>query len=259
MSTVTRDHLEGTSISRNGNIGYDTVEIAIVVDVAGVGEAQKIAAINDPELPAMNTRHPTLTSSYLIDKRAENFGPGKWKVFMFWKSRTFSGSGIGADDTQIQIGATATQETVDLDSSGNQVTVTNTVGGVAITQTGEFSAFLPQVTMSLTKRKNVSPLENAQDFVGKVNSGDWRMNPGASARTWLCQSIQGSSQDNGNVYTVTYEFIHATSRKNGTWDAFITWRDPNTGEVPAGLSSPAEKFIQNYKTIDFDLLELDVS
>ena len=107
-----------------------------------------------------------------------------------------------------------------------------------------------------------SPGDTSRTYVGTVNQAGWKVDPSATARTWLCTAITGRSKDKGKTYEVAYEFAYRGSNlytSNG-WDAVLYYTDPTTGKPPSGTSgtngSNGVKVAQIYVEKNFNALGL---
>ena len=132
-------------------------------------------------------------------------------------------------------------------------------------QGGTTPQFQPTTTLTASRVESVSPGQKSKTYVGKVNSGTWSLDPGCLAREWLCTGIDGSSNDRGSTWNVTYSFeykprIVDDDRLTG-WDARVYYIDPDTGRPPSDCNSgdnkgEGYKVVQIYDEINFNALGL---
>jgi hypothetical protein len=94
-----------------------------------------------------------------------------------------------------------------------------------------FNANIIESMVSFRFLEQLDPEYFNMQFPGYVNSKPWR---GYPARTLQIMPIQGSSQDNfwyDNTYTFKY--------KSDTYDEYVFFVDPNTGQVPTDIALDA--------------------
>jgi len=108
------------------------------------------------------------------------------------------------------------------------------------------------ILLSFSRLESQNPLENSKKFADKTNSGSFL---GDDAKTWLCTSINGSSDDAGETYQVSYVF----ERKIKNWDVNLSFTDKETGQIPTDVEDQpdAQKDFQLQETADFSELEIE--
>ena len=100
-----------------------------------------------------------------------------------------------------------------------------------------------------TRLETNDPAEKQKQVIDTVNrAGIW----GADSRFWLCTRLDGETSDNGQTWTVDYEFQFNPQR----WDTSVLFKDRTTGLVPEGAKPT--KFA-TYLETDFRRLGLDQS
>ena len=138
------------------------------------------------------------------------------------------------------------------DTSSRPITRTPSSPGRTINQGADVELSIPQLVLTETRKESSTPANTARAFVGKVNQFACF---GGAARTWLCTRIEGTTNDRGASYEVTYEFQY----NEQTWDAVVVFRDPNTQRP---VDSPEEgegiKTVQVYSVANFAALGLSL-
>lgn len=118
-------------------------------------------------------------------------------------------------------------------------------------QGGEVDVQIPQLVLQTDRIEKFSPKAKAKEFVGTVNSNIIGTD---LPRTWLCTSIQGRTDNDGESYNVTYEFQFNPE----TWDAIVVFIDKETGNPPPGLvEGEGIQVVQVYRAKDFNRLKID--
>ena len=126
-------------------------------------------------------------------------------------------------------------------------------------QGGTVSVYLPQVSWSLSRQADLSPLDIAKTYTGKINSVPWNVDPSSSAFQWLCTSIIGNSDNDGQTYFVTYSFQF---NDDPYWRGTVVYIDPETGRRhkdatdAAGAAPRSINYPEVYNDIDFNDLGL---
>jgi hypothetical protein len=178
---------------------------------------------------------PQITDCYLEEVNPEAVDQDKVTFELLYKPPDANESVGEEAESVIEVGASVIQVETNKNAAGNVMSVQ--YGGS--TQGGLVSKFVPQTTISVTRREFGSPGSKARNYVGKVNSSGWSLDPGAQARTWLCTSINGRSIGGGG-YEVNYQFQY----RDETWDETIVYMDPETGRPPNDVSD--EEGINTY-------------
>ncbi len=262
MAVTVVDHMvEGTAMSFTRAQGYTSSRMIHLKGLAGGNtEVIKFNALNDSNIPGNGSRHPSIGILYVESTGiSEVVGPDSVIVRVNYVQKpNFASSREG--NRVFSLGGGGVQEEADKDKDGNKQPTTFE----GDEQGGSWSAFKPQVRTSVTKVSATSPLSDAKLYIGRVNSVKWRVDPDSGPRTWLCTDITGTSEDNGQSYVNTYQFLHATDRNipqgetEPKWDIFLVYRKPN-GHVLTDAETivgTTEKSIKFYKEADFNALNL---
>jgi len=239
------DIIDG-SRGRESRNGWEEVErVATVTGCTGSGQAKLANALSASGMPGIGSGHPAFANLALEERAPEAIGTDTVKVRLIYRrSDPPSDPASGT----IEVGASLNQQQTDRDYAGDLITVTH----ADIVQGGIVNVLRPQVTITRTRKELSSPGAKAKTYVGKLNSGAWSLDPGASARQWLCTGITGRSDDNGASYEVTYTFQYD---ENAWWEK-VVWIDPATGRPPNPLDATGEKTVQLYDEVDFSQLQL---
>ncbi len=238
-----------------------------------------IAAIRDPRLPLMFAAHP-FDSRMTLQSRtafAVQGQPGVVKVVMSYKARNF-------DFESINVGYSHTRQThVETESyvvkrapapptePGQEPELGEPIGierePMVVSHTfpdtaGEEGQTIPGRTESNPVKLNVQrshpirrytrletkdPAEKQKEIIDTVNrAGIWGSDPGF----WLCTRLDGETSDNGQSWTVDYEFQFNSQK----WRTRVLFKDRTTGLVPEDAKP---KLFATYLETDFRTLNLD--
>lgn len=126
-------------------------------------------------------------------------------------------------------------------------------------QGGEIEDIVPMHTVIARRLERESPgIWKSPAHSGTINS---TLVFGDPIHFWLA-NIEGSSDDGGDTWNVTYTF----QRNPDTWNSVIVYQDPETGRVGRDVEAPenmtpgstgnGSKVIQSRPATDFRLLEL---
>jgi hypothetical protein len=121
----------------------------------------------------------------------------------------------------------------------------------------------PVSGLRFTRRELSRPDARAQEYVGKVNSR--KLFEDGDEKLWMCTRLDGTTDDNGESYNVTYEFQKAANSADG-WRGFAYYTDPATGQLPEFLGAPGQgpeagagiTTVELYDSIDFHQLNLRI-
>ena len=94
------------------------------------------------------------------------------------------------------------------------------------TQIGEASCWDQRSTFTFERFETQNPGPISRRFTARVNSSAWL---GLAAGTVLCLSINGVSDDGGNYYRVSYDFLYDPL---DLFTGISAWVDPETGNRP---------------------------
>jgi len=228
MSSVTWDILEQTRLQRDA-AGDHPVRVAIVTGLSAVNAYERQTEAADALGLSINDPHPEIATARLqrIDVEMVSHDTARCTLTYDHRDAADEASG-GEEDSDIEVGASLVGEEVNTDINGNVMTVSYADHP---DQSGLVSRLRPEVTMNYTRRESSSPGAKARSYVGTVNDGGWKFDPGSAARTWLCTGIVGRSADGGDSWQVTYSFQY---NPDG-WGARVIWMDPDTGRPPSDL------------------------
>ena len=213
-------------------------------------------ALNAPGIPLMGDPHPDAAFSGCIavnqsTEVADNFDVVN--VTIYYRQRSFLGSFLKSTSGALrQVPKTAQfwvnpnnfipidqYNTPDNSTSSKYVKtppytapimaqIKYTQGSTARWYPAFFNANIIESMVSFRFLEQLDPEYFNMQFPGYVNSKPWR---GYLARTLQIMPIQGSSQDNfwyDNTYTFKY--------KSDTYDEYVFFVDPNTGQVPTDIA-----------------------
>jgi len=224
--------------------GWSFERVAKVAGVGGVGHARLKNAVEADGVPSIGDAHPTVADCELVSIHPESESQDIVKLRLVYQTPP-------ALETEIEVGATLSEVTVDTDINGELMIVKygedETKDQAALVSIG-----LPRSTIRFRRREFESPGEKAREYVGKVNTAGWTVDSGAAARTWRCNAIVGRSADSGRSYDVDYDFEYDEE----TWDARVVWIKSETGRMPPDLDENGRRRFQVYREKGFNGLNL---
>lgn len=253
------DVVEGGSLSETQD-GYEVVRIAWVEDLTGRAEERLYNAVRAAGVPRYGDPHPSIQNLRVVQRSAA-FEGGKDRVIVTLTYRVpqanESPPSDPAGNTQagiVRVGSTVQGGTTQKDVDGDPIVVKHKLQGSTAftTQGADVELSIPQHVLSETRKERSTPANTSRAFTGKVNQfAIW----GGAARTWLCTRIDGTTNDGGLTYEVTYEFQF----NDQTWDATVVFRDPETGRpVDAPVAREGIKTVQVYQVANFAALGLSL-
>jgi hypothetical protein len=271
------DIVEGASF-RDGENGREAVRVFTLSGITGDPPARIARALERPIIPRRMDPHPTEPGIICLDLSARALDPTIVEV-----TATY---GVPATQSLLpeneaargvmEVGATVSAATTQKDVNGDAIMVTgrrfvhrdDPDGAGALLQSlgivsgfrfedqgGDVEIQIPMPAMRVSRIEPANPWRLARTYVGRVNARRW--NDG-EPRTWLCTAINGTTNDFGKTFEVSYEFQF----NDETWDATVVYIDPDTGQPTSEAIEllrrgiPAIRTVQVYRTIDFDPLGL---
>jgi hypothetical protein len=291
MAVVVKDVVEGTTVQQGGR-GTTATRVFHVSGITGDPSAKADLALRHPDVAALGERHPSITDLFCTNRSISFIDSTNARVDCQYSIPSFergdlpegsSGAvAVPGDDSEatgstdlgtITVAATGAEFVTDLDVFGNQMFTAHTVKlPVPATET-DFDEFgdpiprsettkkvvqvqraqisIPSVVLRVQRMERGSPDQKARDFVGAINSKAIGM---SGPRTWLCTRIDGTSNDGGDTYKVTYEFQY----NRELWMFVGIWIDPTTDKPVPSKDFDAEgeeyKIFRVYPEHDFNLL-----
>lgn len=260
--SVKANIIKGETLSEDAD-GFRSVVVYQVTGLSGNANARLYNALLADGVPQFGEPHPVIGGIRVSDRQAKPVsGSSTTGVEITITYEALKPESQPPDDTQpaqVSVGSSLESTVTQLDISGNQILVSHTFveddedGNVQTrtrTQGGEVEYQVPSMVLRFTRRESAAPDGKANAYVGKVNSDIFGGQP---AHGWLCTRIEGTSDDGGQTYTVTYEF----QRNKESWLATVVYIDPETGRPPPGLvAGQGIKQVQVYEAVPFSGLNL---
>ncbi len=232
---LTLDLFDG-NLARLTEAGWELDRIALITGVSGYdGYAKLVAATGVAGLPAIGDNHPYVTTAYLREMSLISMDTETVKLRLLYQDRW--------SDVSIEVGSSLVQVETNKDKDGEVLSVSY---GSETDQSPMVSKMIATRTLIIRKRELFAPEDLARTYVGKVNSLTWR---GDGSRKWMCNAINGGSQDGGAHWDNIYEFQF----RDDTWDVEVVWFDSATGRPPDDADVTA---VEIYETIDFNALDI---
>lgn len=291
--TVIKELLSHAAASDSGT-DTTTTRGFHVSNIPGPPEGKPIEAMKAVGIPRLGDPHPTAGFLFATDRTSRMIDVDQCEIVVQYKipkpSEGDPSPGLGGgvegpvpgtqetDGGTISVGATATPVQTYRDRNGSlmrvgsiiekekQVTDPNT--GVKAKQTVQEATIQirqaeylnPLVVMRVERTESGSPEQVARRFVGTVNSAP--LGIGSSGlrkddpRTWLCTRIDGTSNDGGQTYHVTYEFQYNPA----SYDFHAVFINPETGQPqfdPDFITGEEEQNYRVYDEADFNDLGIE--
>lgn len=257
--TVEFDKLEGMSAVLTEN-GWEITRTAIVKGLTGTASSRLVNSISSAEvlaagMPEIYDSHPDKSVAKLREIRPQVIDSETVKCTLVYRTSGIITTPL-TDEATISVGSSVQQIDTNKDRNGDLYvshTFTadeKTTHGITETlpepvkQGGTISVFKPQTVREYSRRQNYSPEYDAMDYVGKINSGTWK---GGASGTWLCTSITGRSNDNGDTYDVVYSFQYQAEG----WNPYYVFLMPD-GRPPKVTDANSLKQSDYYETANFD-------
>ncbi len=256
MATV-KELIKDGWIAEDGNDGFSETRVFDVLNISGAVSSRMYNALNANGIPARGSSHPIVPGIKVTKRSAAPLdiaNGARVSVFYSKPSAEVTDQDPGSDPGTIEVGASAQSVSTTLDVDNNQLLVSHTITETDVSgaqqektdvQGVEVNVQVPQVILTRTRVESSPPTRKAREYVGKVNKHSiW----GFGKRRLLCTRIQGTSNDQGVTYAVTYEFQSSTT----IWDPVITYIDKETGRPPTDLVfGVGIKNVQVYPEADF--------
>ena len=250
--TVITSNLPSSTLTRGSDGWRDQVDYL-------VSGADKMTAITEVGVPH-NTEHTSIPGIFALEfaARAQSDEPGFWVVSVTWREPDpVNFASPDPDPTPSggtrQVGARVQPAEFNEDVNGNQIKTSRsaqpgTTGNND--QPASVEGFVPSTVLTVTRTEGTDPL-NLRSFVGKVNDGTFF---GEDLDKWLCTAIEGSTENNGITYTITYEF----ELNENTWAKTVVYIDERTGRPLLGLTEGVSiRDFRIYDRANFGQLNVD--
>ena len=232
--SVEKDVLEGTNLGF-GFQGYDAVE---VIDVYGTTGSTVLERMYNAQLlnnvPLWGDLHPSIPNMRVISKRVTPLGADATnvRIQIFWgRPEPFTQpASTAAVDATVFSGVTIREFPTLFDKDGVQLKTERTNGTETEVQTQIARINFPVLVLGATRKEPTNPADKAATYVNTVNSIPiW----GEAARRWLCTRLEGTSDDGGDSFDVTYEFQRSPLLRYGPniTESYSGWENVNVHSV----------------------------
>lgn len=267
MTTRIIEDLLGARTNLSLDSGFTATRIFFADAVEGNPDAIQFQAIQNGKIPNTGTPHPTIPLILVDSIEAQSVGAKQVKLTVNYKALR-NGNTLPDEESQTQITIGGSIQTVRTNKQivregGREVEkliivkYSYPVGlapdGVDTPKevVGTIDKQIPLIVASFSRRESEDPAQKANDFVGKLNS---RRFIGGSPKLWMCTKIGGPSNDSGETYQVTYEFMRA----EGGWNTDVAFTDAKTGLIPTDIEDQPLALInvRSQRTADFGDLKL---
>lgn len=198
----------------------------------------------------------------LVERNAKMIDRDKAEVTLQYENMRGEGQILASPPNDVitgEMSVSVQQIATDMDRDGNKVTVSHTYPAddknfpnETLVLPGEMQVYVPQKVLTLQGVKPTqTPWLIANQIVGALNAGPWSL---GAARTWMCMKANwkwiGYNQHTlEHFYNMTFEFQY----NKLTWNPYVIFIDPKTGQQPANLvEGVGRKYIQYQEEVDFE-------
>jgi len=256
---VIADTVHGTQFDQSGFSRYSATRGYLVRGLTASGESKLAQALTASDgtttVPDYGDPFPGF-ESIQVTKKSVRPVPGNSSSAEVTVTYDVPGGTIDTgppDDfgtPEIEVGATLETVETTLDNAGQPLLLQYDTGDGVLDHVARVQINIPRNARRASRVEQTSPEARSRAFVGRVNSaGVW----GSPPRTWLCAELRGRSNDGGQSWQVSYQFVYAAD----TWDRRLTFLN-DAGQVPsdAHLQPNAIKTFQVLPEADFTVLAL---
>lgn len=250
MAVITEDQIGGSSGSQTLT-GIKATRVFIVSELDAEA-ASFIGAALDLG-PALYDFHPTIPNIQATNKTATAIDAKKVRLTVQYDSIDAGDSPTAPPDaTTVSVGSSVQQVQTNKDVTGQPISIQGVLDGNVLEAQGALvDIFEPQLTVNFQRRTETNPKDEAQVYVGRVNSSGFY---GFPTNSVLCTGITGQSNDGGITFETTYEFQY----NRRTWVPDVVYTDSETG-LPIDGATIANGLVQAvnvYDGADFNALGL---
>jgi len=258
MTTLHAD--TGGSVSIDAD-GHSAEREFIVDDVSGDAAQRLYNALVSGGIPQYGESHPNLPGAQVTSISAspiEN-SAGQVKITVQYGAPTPEEQAPEEtpESAILTISAGTTETTTQKNKDGEALiaSITFSDGTTEDRQLVEATVLIPSLTLQFQRKERNNPIWQAIGCTGAVNSQSIGV---FAAGTLLCTEIEGTTDDGGRSYNVSYVFQHNPA----SWKAVLTYVDKDTDKTHAdvNLSTGNGVLIADvYPEADFSRLNLDFS
>lgn len=260
-----RDTIQGSTASWNLTDGITLIRRFIVKELTGNRSAIVYNAIRAGGIPRPGDPHPDVVGSYVDTVTANPLGATICEVLVSYKPFKAEESNPEDEEKAFQtkrISATVQSAETNLyfDEKNKKKVMTveyewpegDSPGQKnPDTQVGTVTKEVPSIVISINKIEKEDPFDKIVEFQGKVNSTAFAR---GGKRQWLLSNIEAETNDDGETWTVQYQFQYNPDK----WDATVAYVDPRTNKPPSDVQDQenALKQFRVYEEVDFRKLNL---
>jgi hypothetical protein len=237
--------------------GRSLVRTGYVTALDGETDETTIAqeALDAEGVPKIYDEHPSISNFWVTKVSAIPISHNKAKIRIDYEWSSVSSTPKVSGETTLQ------EVETNLDYAGNLLAVTLTIpypSGVAFTQGVKLKKFDPVLVLNFNRKEAGSPEDIAKEFIGKVNSAEWR---GYPVGCILCNRIEWREDAMGD-FDVSYQFLYRpeftlNSNDYPGWDVVVAYTDPDTGQVDGRVTEGNGMTVKSpYAMADFADLHL---
>ena len=274
MSTIRPDIRDGAS-GRLSADGWECERVMVVENMTKGSAASRLyRSALAPGVPRLYSQHPSIPHCLLREIRAEPNESGTVITLrLAYRTDLEKIADAAAAVRLVRVSASVVAHDVNTDITGQPLVVSyvsRSEGGGG-EQTGTVSLLEPQITVAYDAGARTVPaavqryIAECKRYVGLVNSGACPWDSSAKPREWLCTGINGTTEDGGETWNSEPSFQYSRWDPDYHyfgWDAFIAWKDPNTGRPPSDVMWVTERThngmnrYQIYNMVDFRAMNL---
>jgi hypothetical protein len=222
----------------DGAAGISVMRSMLVGELVSIGPGRIYEAIQASGVRRGDTL-PGVPGVVCVERSATMLDTSTARVMLQYRIARPDDNLITGDIGQVEIGTIIGQRETEQDITGKQIAVEYTFEAVDATTgaiTEDLQRQIRTVTVpearsieTLTRHEADNPRAIVREYSGTVNKTKFL---DRAERTWYL-TINASSNDGGNTFTVRYAFEHRPE----TWDAEVVFLDRATGEPPDDIKA----------------------
>jgi hypothetical protein len=224
------DLVDGSALTWRKD-GAEKIRVAHVNSVSGTDAEREYDALTTNGIPEHGDAlgaSGLLARLKVVELAARCVDADKVSVTIRYATEEPAGANpAGGEDEAVayRVATSSVEVTTEVNRQGTQITVTHN----SVTQGAQVAVTNAESVLEVSRTEtNITPGEITQAYANHVNSVPWQ---GGLAGEWKCVEVDGTSNDGGETWKMTYRF----QKRAGGWSPRAVFVDPETGQPPAAL------------------------